>query len=143
MQDPAYRFPRRPLPGSSLSSNAARRLLQICHETLKDGIGDAPLETPQRFLTRFALREFLTVVGSTPNVRPGLAYRDHVHGVIEVTVARQREPVPYHLPARSLHRRGAGVGGEVVGLGREAPHVAYPVPMILAARVWDQYQRSR
>jgi hypothetical protein len=60
------------LLGSSLSRDAARRFLQrICHEALEDGIGDALLEAPQRFLTRFALRHLLAVVGSTPNVRPG------------------------------------------------------------------------
>jgi hypothetical protein len=31
------------LLGSSLSSDAARRFLQICYEALEDGIGDAPL----------------------------------------------------------------------------------------------------
>ncbi len=29
--------------GSSLSSGAARRRLQICQKALEDGIGDAPL----------------------------------------------------------------------------------------------------
>jgi hypothetical protein len=32
--------------GSSLSSGAARRRLQICRKALEDGIGDAPLEAP-------------------------------------------------------------------------------------------------
>ena len=88
------------LLGSSLSRGAARRFLQICHEALEDGIGDAPLEALQRLLTGLALRHLLAVVDSTPNVRPGLADGDHVQGVVEVTVSgQQREPIPYHLPA--------------------------------------------
>jgi hypothetical protein len=43
--------------------------------------------------------------------------------------------VAHHLPARGLYRRRASVGGEVVGLSGETRHVAYPVPMILAARM--------
>jgi hypothetical protein len=65
--------------------------LQICHEGLENGIGDAPLEAPQCLLTRFALRDLLAVVGSTPIVRPGLADGDHVQGVVELAVAGQRE----------------------------------------------------
>ena len=42
--------------GSSLSSGAARRRLQVRHEALVDGVGNAPLETPQRLLAGFALR---------------------------------------------------------------------------------------
>src|SRR5215208_1712579 len=65
--------------GSSLSSGPARRrLLRIRLEDLEDGIGDAPLEAPQRLLAGLALRDLLTVVGPAPRVRPGLAYRDHV-----------------------------------------------------------------
>src|SRR5215218_2334149 len=109
--------------GSSLSSRTARGHPRICHKALEDGIGDAPLEAPQRLLTRLALRDLLAVVDSTPNVRPGLAHRDHVQGVVEVAVPGQRQSVPYHLAARSLHRRRAGVGGEVA-LGREALRVA-------------------
>src|SRR5215216_4697730 len=66
-------LPRIQLLGSSLSSGATRRPFQICHEALEDGIGDAPLEAPQRFLTGFALCDLLAVVGPAPNVRPGLA----------------------------------------------------------------------
>src|SRR5215212_2075347 len=66
-------LPRTLLLGSSLSSGATRRPFQICHEALEDGIGDAPLEAPQRFLTGFALCDLLAVVGPAPNVRPGLA----------------------------------------------------------------------
>src|SRR5215216_6074788 len=51
---------------------------------------------------------------------------------LEPAVSGQREPVAHHLPARGLHRRRTAVGGEV-GLGREPPRVAYPVPMIFAA----------
>jgi hypothetical protein len=61
-----------------LSSDAARRPLQICHEALEDSIGDAPLEASQRFLTGLALRHLLAIVGSAPNVRPGLVDGDHV-----------------------------------------------------------------
>src|SRR5215217_1937360 len=109
--------------GSSLSSGATRRPFQICHEALEDGIGDAPLEAPQRFLTGFALCDLLAVVGPAPNVRPGLADGDHVQGVIEPAVSGQREPVTHHLAARDLHRRRAAVGGKV-GLSREACRVA-------------------
>jgi hypothetical protein len=74
-----------------LSSGAARRFLQICHKAVEDGIGDAPLEAPQRLLTRLPLRELLAVVGLAPSVRPGLADGYHVQGVIELAVSGQRE----------------------------------------------------
>ena len=70
--------PSKEILGSSLSSGAARRFLQICHKTLKDGIGDAPLEAPQRLLTGLALRYLLAVVLPAPDVRPGLAHRNHM-----------------------------------------------------------------
>src|SRR5829696_311524 len=70
--------PRRGILGSSLSSGAARRRLQICHEAPENSIGDAPLEAPQRLLAGLALSDLLAVVGSAPGVRPGLAYGDHV-----------------------------------------------------------------
>src|SRR5215203_3550506 len=79
--------------GSSLSSGAARRRQRIRHEAPEDGVGDAPFEAPQRLLARFALSDLLAVVGPTPSVRPSLAYRDHVQGVVELAVACQREPV--------------------------------------------------
>src|SRR5215218_5125237 len=85
--------------GSSLSSGAARRRLRVRHETPEDGVGDAPLEAPQSLLTRFALRELLAVVGSAPSVRPGLAYGDHVQGVVEPAIPGQREPVAHHIAA--------------------------------------------
>src|ERR671912_132642 len=119
--------------GSSLSSGAARRRLRVRHEAPEDGVGDAPLEAPQRLLAGLALRDLLAVVGSAPSVRPGLAYGDHVQGVVEPAIPGQREPVAHHLPAGGFHGCRATLGGEVVGLGREARHVAYPVPMILAA----------
>jgi hypothetical protein len=84
--------------GSSLSSRAARMRLRVHNEAPEDGIGDAPLETPQRLFARFALSYLLAVVGSAPNVRPGLAYGDHVQGVVEVSVAGQREPVAHTSP---------------------------------------------
>src|SRR5215204_1080066 len=68
--------------GSSLSSGAARRRQRIRHEAPEDGVGDAPLEAPQRLLARFALSDLLAVVGPTPSVRPSLAYRDHVQGAL-------------------------------------------------------------
>src|SRR5215218_916854 len=108
--------------GSSLSSGAARRRLRVRHETLEDGVGDAPLEAPQRLLAGLALRDLLAVVSSAPSVRPGLASGDHVQGVVELAVAGQGEPVAHHLAAGGLHRRCTGVGGEV-RLGREARHV--------------------
>jgi hypothetical protein len=40
--------------GSSLSSGAARRRLQIRYEALVDGVGNAPLEAPQRLLAGLA-----------------------------------------------------------------------------------------
>src|SRR5215210_1874668 len=73
--------------GSSLSSGAARRRLRICHEALEDGIGDAPLEAPQRLLAGFTLRDLLAVVRPAPNVRPGLAGGDHAQGIVELAVA--------------------------------------------------------
>jgi hypothetical protein len=97
--------------------------LQICHEAHEDSIGDAPLEAPQRLLTRLALRELLAVVNPAPNIRPGLAYRDHVQGGVEVSVASQGEPVPYHLPTRGLNRRRARIGSKV-SLGWETHHTA-------------------
>src|SRR5215208_33078 len=68
--------------GSSLSSGAARRCLRVCHEAPVDGVADAPLEAAQRLLAGLALRHLLAVVGSAPNVRPGLAYGDHVQGAL-------------------------------------------------------------
>src|ERR687898_227625 len=124
---------RRRVLGSSLSSGAARRRLRVRHEAPEDGVGDAPLEAPQRLLAGLALRDLLAVVGSAPSVRPGLAYGDHVQGVVEPAIPGQREPVAHHLPAGGFHGCRATLGGEVVGLGWEARHVAYPVPMILAA----------
>src|SRR5215216_7360939 len=85
--------------GSTLSSGAARRRLQVRHEALVDSVGDASLEAPQRLLAGLALRELLAVVGSAPSVRPGLAYRHHVQSVVELTVAGQRKSVAHHLPA--------------------------------------------
>jgi hypothetical protein len=55
--------------GSSLSSGVARRRLRIRHEVPEDGIGDAPLEAPQRLLAGLALRHLLAVVGATPSIR--------------------------------------------------------------------------
>src|SRR5215208_5015723 len=68
--------------GSSLSSGAARMRSRVRHEAPEDGIADAPLEAPQRLLTGFALRHLLAVVSPAANVRPGLAYRDHVQGAL-------------------------------------------------------------
>src|SRR5215208_8541603 len=82
--------------GSSLSSNAAQRRLRVRYETLVDGVGDTPLEAPQRLLAGLALRQLLAVVGAASSVRPGLAYGDHVQGVVEVAVSSQREPVAHH-----------------------------------------------
>ena len=84
--------------GSSLSSCAVRGRLRIRKEALEDGVGDAPLEAPQRLLTGFALPDLLAVVGAS-SVRPGLAYCDHVQGVVELAVAGQREPMAHHLAA--------------------------------------------
>src|SRR5215207_3630269 len=53
--------------------------------------------------------------------------------LFELAVSGQREPAANHLAAGDLHRRRAGVGGEVVGLGREAHHTLPTVPMIFAA----------
>jgi hypothetical protein len=61
--------PGRDVLGFSLSSRTARRRTRICRETLEDGIGDAPLEAPQRLLAGFALRDLLAVVPSAPSVR--------------------------------------------------------------------------
>src|SRR5215212_7201398 len=85
--------------GSSLSSGVARSGLQVRHEAPEDGIRDAHFEAPQRLLAGFALRYLLAVVSPAANVRPGLAYRHHVQGVVELTVAGQREPVAHHLAA--------------------------------------------
>src|SRR5215208_4439235 len=109
--------------GSSLSSGAARRRPRVRYEAPEDGIGDAPLEAAQRLLAGLTLRYLLAVVGAASNLRPRLAGSDHVQGIVELAVARQREPVAHHLPARCLHRRRAGVGGEM-GLGGQTRHVA-------------------
>src|SRR5215218_1123754 len=85
--------------GSSLSSGAARGCLRIRHEALVDSVGDAPLEAPQRLLAGLAFRDLLAVVGTTRCVRPGLAYADHVQGVVELAVPAQREPVAHHIAA--------------------------------------------
>jgi hypothetical protein len=87
------------LLGSSLSSGAARGCLRIRQKAPEYGIGDAPLEAPQRLLAGLALRDLLAVVGATPSIRPGLAYRDHMKGVVELAIAGQREPVAHHLAA--------------------------------------------
>ena len=34
-----------------------------------------------------------------PSIRSGLAYRHHVQGIVEVSVACQREPVAHRLAA--------------------------------------------
>src|SRR5215203_5030914 len=75
--------------GSSLSSGAARRRLRIRHETLEDGVADAPLEAPQSLLAGLALRHLLAVVGAAPSNRPCLAGGDHVQGVVELTIPGQ------------------------------------------------------
>src|SRR5215207_1493024 len=85
--------------GSSLSSGTVRRGLRVRHEAPENGVADAPLEASQRFLAGLALPDLLAVVGSAPGIRPGLTYRHHVQGVVEVSVAGQREPVAHHLPA--------------------------------------------
>jgi hypothetical protein len=77
--------------GSSLSSGAVRRDLRVRQKAPEDGVGDAPLEAPQRFLSGLALRDLLAVVDSAPGVRPGLAYRHHVQGVVEVSVFKANE----------------------------------------------------
>ena len=120
--------------GSSLSSGAARRRLQICQEALEDDIGDVPLEASQCFLTRFALRYLLALVGSAPNVRPSLAGGDHLQSIIELAVSGQREPVAYHLATRGLHRRRSGVGGKV-GLVFGKRTTLPSAPMIFAASI--------
>src|SRR5215208_760627 len=109
--------------GSSLSSSVARRRLRVRHEAPEHCVADAPLETPQRLLARFALPNLLALIDSASSVRPGLAGGDHVQGVVELAIPCQREPVAHHLPARCLKRRCAGVRGEV-RLGREASHVS-------------------
>ena len=65
--------PGRDVVGFSLSSRTARSRTRIRRETLEDGIGDAPLEAPQRLLAGFALRDLLAVVPSAPSVRVYLA----------------------------------------------------------------------
>src|SRR5215218_5878582 len=76
--------------GSSLSSGAARGCLRILQKAPEDGIRDAPLEAPQRFLSGLALSELLAVVSPASGVGPCLAYGDHVQGVVEVSVAGHR-----------------------------------------------------
>jgi len=73
---------RRALLGSSLSSGAARRCPRVRHEAPEDGVTDAPLEASQRLLAGLALCHLLAVVGPAPNVRSGLAYRDHMQGAL-------------------------------------------------------------
>src|ERR687890_119778 len=97
--------------------------LRICHKARENGIGDASLEAPQRLLAGLALSDLLAVVGSAPSIRPGLAYRHHVQGVVEVSVAGQRKPVAHHLPTGGLNRRRARVGSKVAP-AREALHAA-------------------
>src|SRR5215213_7013060 len=128
--------------GSSLSSGAARRRLRVRHEAPEDGVGDAPLETPQRLLAGFALRDLLAVVGPAPSVRPGLAYGDHVQGVVEPAVAGQREPVTHHARRRLRpplapyqHRRRSGPWSG------NAPRCRPPLRS--SRPVWDPHRRSR
>src|SRR5215212_6013759 len=59
----------------------------------------ASCEAPQRLLAGFAFRDLLAVVGTTRCVLPGLAYADHVQGVVELAVPAQREPVAHHIAA--------------------------------------------
>src|SRR4051794_20314415 len=87
LQEPSSDFSNslgRGVLGSSLSSGVARMRPRVRHEAPEDGIADAPLEAPQRFLAGFALRDLLAVVPSAPSVRPGLAYCDHVQGAVEL-----------------------------------------------------------
>src|SRR5215207_4424882 len=85
--------------GSSLSSGTTRRRLRIRHEVPEDGVGDAPLEAPQRLLAGLALRDLLAVIDPSSSVRPSLAYGDHVQGAVELAVAGQREPVAHQIAA--------------------------------------------
>src|SRR5215210_2664455 len=93
--------------GSSLSSGAARGCLRILQQAPEDGIRDAPLEAPQRFLSGLALIYLLAVVSPASSVGPCLAGSDHVQSVVEVSVAGHREPVAHHLPAGGFKRRRA------------------------------------
>ena len=77
--------------GSSLSSGTVRRGLRVRHEAPENGVADAPLEASQRFLAGLALPDLLAVVGSAPGIRPGLTYRHHVQGVVEVSVFKANE----------------------------------------------------
>jgi hypothetical protein len=108
------------LLGSSLSSGALRMRPRVRQEAPEGGIADAPLEAPQRLLTGLALRHLLAVVSSAPGVRPGLAYRDHMQGVVELAVLRParacdappRRWRPPRAPYRS-RRRSAPWSGSV------------------------------
>jgi hypothetical protein len=110
------------LLGSSLSSDAARRFLQICYEALEDGIGDAPLEAPQRFLTRFALRHLLA---ASPPVR--------------VTPRRQRRRASRVRPpatgASAASPRATGRDPEGLGGGWGVPGGDSTVPAARSSRV--------
>src|SRR5215211_4247787 len=91
------------LLGSSLSSDAARKFLQICHEALENGIRDTPLEASQRFLTRFALR-------------PALGTVQHL--------ARGEEFVPHQAEGygeRPVHDRGAATTRRVRAASSPSP----------------------
>jgi hypothetical protein len=82
MRDPASELRLLGVLGSSLSSSVARRRLRDRHEAPEHCVADAPLETPQRLLARFALRDLLAVIDSASSVRPGLAGGDHVQSAL-------------------------------------------------------------
>jgi hypothetical protein len=67
-------------------------------EALVDGVRDSPFQCPERFLFGFAFFEFAVVVAASRGVEADLGDGGHVDGMVESTVAAQREPVP-GLPA--------------------------------------------
>ena len=80
-----------------------------------DGVGDVPLERPDRLSLGLAFGHLLLEVGPTVRVRlSDLADGHHVDRMVELAVAPTAQPVDSPTARRQLDWRDAGIGGELV-----------------------------
>jgi hypothetical protein len=124
-------LPSRPL---YVSSNCERSPRRVSNERLEHHVGDAPLEAPHRLPARLAFPKLLPVVGPAARIASGLADGDHVHDLVEATVARQRDLVPEHLAARGFDGSDASSEGAKCSLFGNLL-TSPTIPMIFAARI--------
>src|SRR5215218_668162 len=101
------RLPRITLLGPSVSRDRLRSELRIRDERPEHRVRDAPLEAAHRLPARLAFSQLLQIVGSPTRVAAGLADGHQVQNLVEASVARQRDPVPYDLAARGFDRSDA------------------------------------